>query len=416
VQRNDVKAKRSVIEIQENRMKERMEVPVQKKMHTYLKRKRRTKALAMLFAHMAGFAAIFSGTSLQRVFYKRTDKSIAKLVAWIPMIINQVVLQLAYKISEKVRNRHVAMLRSNLNEKEKEAQRGLKLVEHLMLEEVEESENDVSSLSMSYLAVNVMRFCLTEQMPDEKAEEPEHWSPDLFHHALSLYAIGLLTVVVACGQAFAMNKYKWPQKDKPATLRVLNTILNATGMCSAWCVLWATKWTFQWFCHHNELKPHKILEKVVLAFVLTFFAACMVFIVDKVDDRLENDAVPQKEEEERSKGEEKEVEERMSLMPKAGDQGSKELAKEIIRIIVTSLGILVGFSWEHCFDGGVESVTEKTPETTRVYFQLVLGIMVCSLVLPAWRKHILQKVMLMEELMHPEEEEDELQCGEAPKH
>merc|ERR1719188_1767353 len=48
------------------------EIPVQKKYHTWLQRKRETKALGMLFAHLAGFAAIYSGKALQALMIPDT--------------------------------------------------------------------------------------------------------------------------------------------------------------------------------------------------------------------------------------------------------------------------------------------------------------------------------------------------------
>mmetsp|Transcript_78415 Transcript_78415/g.210469 ORF Transcript_78415/g.210469 Transcript_78415/m.210469 type:complete len:235 (-) Transcript_78415:407-1111(-) len=205
-----------------------------------------------------------------------------------------------------------------------------------------------------------------------------------------------------------MQKYKCANKHQnPGLTRILNTMLNATGMCSAWCVLWATKWTFQWWCVENRVKTHAILEKVIIAFVLTAFASVMVFIVDKVDDHLEAQE-PEKARLVDSTDADGEANAR--LVPKGDETGAndqQESAKEIVRIIINSLGILVGFSWEHCFDGGVESVSEKSSHSNsiRLIVQLCMGIMVCLLVLPAWRRYILQKVMLMEEMRYPETEE-----------
>jgi len=427
--RGDRDAKRSVIEVSEISGGPTMEVPVQKKRHTYMRRRRRTKALAMLFAHMAGFAAIFSGTSLMRVCVDpdSSNEAWSKIVVWLPIVFNQLVVQAAFWLSQWVRHRQVQMrweqIRSRQTSNEvtmKKEQEGLQMVEDLMKEEVVESENDVSSLSLSYLAVHVMRFSLTGHLPDEQAEEPEGWRPELVGHALALYGLGVLVGLLACGQAFAMQKYKCATKHQnPVAARMLNTVLNATGMCSAWCVLWATKWTFKWWCVENLVKPHPILEKVVIAFVLTAFASVMVFIVDKVDDHLE---AREPENAGLDDGKDADSEAKAHLVPKGDEpqaQDQEETAKEIVRIIVNSLGILVGFSWEHCFDGGVETVSEKSagegasssPSPMRLIVQLFMGIMVCMLVLPAWRRHILQKVMLMEEMLHPDPEKHDTLRG-----
>ncbi|CAK0842008.1 unnamed protein product, partial [Prorocentrum cordatum] len=124
----------------------------------------------------AGFAAIFSGTSLMRVCVDPKNKAWSKIVVWLPIVFNQLVVQAAFKVSAIVRQRQVQARweqikgrRSNSEEETRREQEGLQMVEDLMKEEVVEGENDASSLSMSYLAVHVMRFSLTGYLPDEKA-------------------------------------------------------------------------------------------------------------------------------------------------------------------------------------------------------------------------------------------------------
>merc|ERR1719221_1361112 len=106
-------------------------------------------------------------------------------------------------------------------------------------------------------------------------------------------------------------------------------------MCFAWCLLFATKWA----CVEMRLLSHEMRGRVVMAFALTTVAALVVFCLDKIDDTM------------------KEANAKPVSNGGGADGGAQALAKEIIRIIVTSLGILVGFSWEHCFDGAVEHVS-----------------------------------------------------------
>jgi hypothetical protein len=173
---------------------------------------------------------------------------------------------------------------------------------------------------------------------------------------------------------------------------VLEAILNATGMCFAWCLIWATKWLAKMFSEldkqperllhegalHEAPPPplfsHEILGRVLLAFMLTAFAALSVFAVDKVADAMRNSY--------------------------EDDKDTLQFLEEITRVIVNSLGILVGFSWEHSFDGSVEDVaaTTSTP-LPAPEFQLGLGMSVCILILPAWRDYILEKVMLIDVML-----------------
>jgi len=110
-----------------------------------------------------------------------------------------------------------------------------------------------------------------------------------------------------------------------------------------------------------------------------------------------------------------------------GQKDTLLFVEEIIRVIINSLGILVGFSWEHSFDGSVEDIAENAPlrgKAASVNTQLILGIAVCALILPAWREYILQKVMLIEDMMRKkrglasdeESEEEESEAGDHDAH
>jgi hypothetical protein len=281
-----------------------------------------------------------------------------------------------------------------------ERRKGLEKMQELMKEEVEESENDVSSLSMSFLIVNNMVFFITDYLPAEESEQKvcsngEENIIDLEHGTMPvilLYFTGFLMVGMAIMQAVGMAKYHHSLQRYPKVVRVLEAILNATGMCFAWCLIWATKWLAKMFSEldkqperllhegalHEAPPPplfsHEILGRVLLAFMLTAFAALSVFAVDKVADAMRNSY--------------------------EDDKDTLQFLEEITRVIVNSLGILVGFSWEHSFDGSVEDVaaTTSTP-LPAPEFQLGLGMSVCILILPAWRDYILEKVMLIDVML-----------------
>eukprot|EP00438_Fugacium_kawagutii_P012329 Skav221960 [mRNA] locus=scaffold195:706644:715770:- [translate_table: standard] len=75
-------------------------------------------------------------------------------------------------------------------------------------------------------------------------------------------------------------------------------------------------------------------------------------------------------------------------------ESTREDADEALGLIISSLGILVGFSWEQSFDGGVEVVALRTRNP--LVTELALACAVVCLVLPAWRRHILDKVIKQE--------------------
>jgi len=369
------------------------EIPVQKKAYTWLQRRRETKALGMLFAHLAGFAAIYSGKALQTLMIPERLQGCGasysvKLLGLMPVIINQVVLRIAFYVSNVLRDYQLKA--ATLADDNTDAE-GLEKMQELMKEEVEEGENDVSSLSMSFLIVNNLVFFITDYLPAEESEQKvcsngqeqhidlEHgWAP-----VMMLYCTGFLCVVMAIAQAVAMAKYHHVLKSRGYNLliRVLEAVLNATGMCFAWCLIWATKWLTKMFSELDKyedksesLFSHEILGRVLLAFMLTAFAALSVFAVDKTADAMRTQF--------------------------SGDRDTLAFLEEITRVIVNSLGILVGFSWEHSFDGSVEDVAMTTStKAAEPEFQLFLGLAVCILILPAWRNYILEKVMLIDVML-----------------
>jgi len=68
-------------------------------------------------------------------------------------------------------------------------------------------------------------------------------------------------------------------------------------------------------------------------------------------------------------------------------------------MLVNSLAILIGFSWEHCFDGGVAAVaTEARTPAQRAMAKFIMGLAIALVMTPMWRKHILTKEMALEQL------------------
>lgn len=389
--------------------KQGQEIPVQKKSHTLIQRKRQTKALGMLFAHLSGFAAIESGKALQVMLVPASDQGCnasfaTKMFGLGPVIINQIVLRIAFWVSDKLRESQIkATIETEINaagDNAADRRKGLDTMTELMKEEVEESENDVSSLSMSALIVNNMVFFITDFLPPEEGAEQKvcysekEYDLDRGHgitEVVLLYITGFLMVGIAVAQAVGMAKHHHSLQRYPKVYRILEAVLNATGMCFAWCLIWATKWLAKMFSEMDEIPAdqevepggplfsHEILGRVLLAFMLTAFAAGSVFAVDAVADAMRNSY--------------------------EDDRDTLQFLEEITRVIVNSLGILVGFSWEHSFDGSVEDVSHETQievgewKLMPAEFQLFLGISVCILILPAWRDFILEKVMLIDAML-----------------
>eukprot|EP00971_Amphidinium_carterae_P181540 3601728-Amphidinium_carterae.1 len=92
-----------------------------------------------------------------------------------------------------------------------------------------------------------------------------------------------------------------------------------------------------------------------------------IFVLDKVDD---------------------------DFMKNQDGQATGEGAR-IITTVVDAISILVGFSWEHSFDGSVEVISKLTDDP--LLAETVLALIVGFLIVPSWRRFILRRAMQLQE-------------------
>jgi len=248
--------------------------------------------------------------------------------------------------------------------------------------EVDEAENDISSLAVSFLIVQSIRFAVTGFLPNEEGEEE---GAGLHHYTcvLALYGIGLLFACMACVLVVILAKQSGGHhegasdneaEEENFVERMTEIALNGAAMTFAWSMLWATRWAFDWaFDEADENKPHPsaVMQRVVIALLLSAVACASVFVLDKIDDTAKEQ----------------------------GDGNNSEEQAKAIQILVNSLAILIGFSWEHSFDGGVAAVASMaaTP-MQKASAKFAMGLAIAVVMTPMWRKHILTKEMALEQL------------------
>jgi len=148
--------------------------------------------------------------------------------------------------------------------------------------------------------------------------------------------------------------------------RLIEIMMNTSSMMFAWGMLFATRWLgFRTEALEDMgIAIHTMGGRVSLALFISVLCFLFIFCLDKIDD--------------------------MSKSETGGDGGG-----ELIKTIINAIGILVGLSWEHAFDGGVEAIASLT--SNPVYAELVLAAFVALLIVPAWRKYILKKAMQLED-------------------
>jgi len=238
-------------------------------------------------------------------------------------------------------------------------------------ENVVEAENDVSSLTLSFLGVQAARYAVGGVLPNaEGLEEPE--KPHAWLAMILLLSVAIVFAGVAVAMSLNLKIEEEEQEDEdnvkeppsePFRERALQVATNGAAMVFAWCLLFGTRWLFVKIPY---IDMETMMGRICLALVLSVFSGAVVFVLDEIDDYF------------REKG---------NMAQEAGFA---------IRTIIQALAILVGFSWEHCFDGGVAAVAFLSPH--RKLTKFLLGVAVCFYLVPAWRRHILTKVLALEDM------------------
>lgn len=228
----------------------------------------------------------------------------------------------------------------------------------LFIEGSIEAEDDVICLAVSFMMVQSMRFTITGTLPSKLGlyhkQETETAQTE------GLYVMGVLAAVMMVVAAMGMSRS-----------RVKNLVVGTFSMGFAWAFLFATRSLFDsWsFLQSRNISPLTIEGRIVLAMTLSLFACMVIVILDKFEDNLHDDA----------------------------DDIHKALKN-----IITGLSILIGFTWEHTFDGCVEAISSLFSDPLAI--KLFLTFLIVLIVVPAWRKYILLKVVHLEKARREQKE------------
>lgn len=229
------------------------------------------------------------------------------------------------------------------------------------------AEDDASSLSMSFLLVLCFRFALSGVLPlvEEEPLVATARLPMWEWRVFGLYIVGAVFASFAILMVFIVVRF---QNNKDLD-RIFSTVMNAAAMSFAWCMLYATRW----LANHVPwlYQMPSLMGRVLIALQLSLFVAFAVFALDYVDDMHQ------------------------------GDEDSKA-GSQALRTLISALGILVGFSWESCFEYGIEALATRSPHP--VLTELCLVIILCAFMIPAWRKYILNRVMRLQKLKETRED------------
>jgi len=284
------------------------------------------------------------------------------LMSLLPMFINQMFINVLFVVSQCIRGIVKASAQGA-------GRKGLRAA--LFDEEVTEAENDISCLAGSFLLIQSIRFFQVGELPTMVGElDSTPWAC-----IYSLYGIGCALVCVSV--LLIVLRSRVEAGESSCLDRLLKILTGMSSMGFAWCCLFGSRTVFM---KNKDLDKAgvgmvTIAGRVLLALILSLSATALIFALDWISDTAKSSAPP-----------------------------GKNPGAEIVTQLVFAKSILVGFSWEHSFDGGVEAIASMTSQPLMT--QSALAVFMWLVVVPAWRKHILRKALMLQDYYNKQNQAD----------
>jgi hypothetical protein len=351
-----------------------VEVPVVKKKLELETRERKLKCWGMILGHMAAFADIQAGADLQNLPFFSSSPYMAVL----PIFINLFIVWSLYMAFDYVRESKRARVIAE----------GLPAFRiHLCDEEAEETEEEVISLSSSFMIVQVAIFAITGNMPPAPGGVVKPWTPTMWAAGV-LFAVGLVSVVLAVifnwllsqhASAEEVEESSEEEEDEATMKRQVSNESMIRGKAyhdesGLWqrfqeVFMTTTLFTFAWSCKSASSWSYACIAafqgtpmgiasmggQVLHALFISLGAFLVILCIDKADDCCDTNN------------------------------------NHFINAVVGSIAILVGLSWEATFEHGFAEMV--IGQANAQLLILLISFFVCLLIIPAWRRHILKKAL-----------------------
>jgi len=330
----------------------------------------------IFFAHVTAFSTIAMWASLQQTGWFRQSPMytfVTLPLALVFLSILGLVLRLIRYIvmhwDETVEDREIAWAKNTI-----------------------EAENDVISLALSFLLVQVVRFAISGVLPNEEGKE-EHG--ELFHHTkwqvLSLFGVGVLCATLSWSMLLIGRKYSLLEEEEeersesgdvfhPTSTRALldlrvdaRRVHHVFGrsfrrgwevsilffsMCFAWCLFFSSRWMLGGSGMFTHLSCGL---NITHAMFLTVACFVWIWLMDKVNDCYRH-------------------------------HHHAEVLSKGFEVMIRAMGILIGFAWEQSFDTAVGAIAEHVPHE-KGRMKVLLSICCVGIVAPAWRLYLAPMVL-----------------------
>eukprot|EP00933_Yihiella_yeosuensis_P080700 TRINITY_DN94167_c0_g1_i1.p1 TRINITY_DN94167_c0_g1~~TRINITY_DN94167_c0_g1_i1.p1 ORF type:complete len:717 (-),score=128.34 TRINITY_DN94167_c0_g1_i1:157-2307(-) len=301
-----------------------------------------------ILGHITGFASINAWAELQQRFSDSLAMCFLVPVAAFCMV------WLFYYIFDQVRER--------ATEADGDTTEGEKAWD----ETTEETENDIMGLTISFCVVQALRRLVTGQLPNGEGEQNEEtWSPSN-GQAAALLAIGVLGGLVIFVRVICSDPEEHGEeggeheKEKSGSEEFFERAADMFHLSNNFVAAWMLMFGVQTWLMVQGLGGEQVgvIGLVVLANLVTILAFAVISCLDRIADRAKAPGV-----------------------------------RKAVQSVVNALGVLIGFSWEKCFDSAVDNTAEKESHILPAALtKLVLAVVLAVIICPAWRWYILPQV------------------------
>ncbi|CAE7224562.1 unnamed protein product, partial [Symbiodinium necroappetens] len=297
----------------------------------------RLKTIAAFLSHVTAFAAIRAGVMLQHFPFFRQNA----LCSLLSVLVHVAFLFLIFRVLEMVRC----------------GGKPEKLVD-LYFDEVDDVEVDVLSLSCSYMLVLCLGYAVTGEPSDfEGFQLPS--TVDLKKAVIIFILGGLLFAASVALVFFWRPRYS----EQSWRAKVRDMVLCTLAMAFGWCIIHAVRWTNTDLSKNRVIGflPGSMILHVITAFVMSLLGYIVVLFLDKLEDL---------------------------CLTRFGSLGRS------FKSAVTATGLIIGISWETCFDKAVSIVAHGQREKQVV--EPLLVVVLLLLLVPAWKRFVITKQLHFE--------------------
>jgi len=294
------------------------------------------KAAGTIFAHLTGFGALFLVALLQADPSIRGSAALTTVVA-VGLGLGLCTLNF---IANEVRKIEIYRARGAKEEEEEN---------DAWQDVANDAENDMLSLATGFALMQAARHAICGRMepfePDDAPEDILQWETN----ALLACAVIFAGLVVVGGKIVESTK---DQFGETSWLQLfINALPGTASMGMAFALLFWGEWQMYVLGYNGD--GLRIAACLMHALLMSGFALALVFL--------------------------------LSLL-----QGDRNLGTAAAQLTL-ALGLLVGFSWERCFDMGLDTLGDIHGGEAANVVKHALPVALVCMALPAWKMYVLPK-------------------------